>query len=1051
MSYESITSEMIQALSDEIEALRNGDGGKQIPLENGRRSSPAGGRFIYVFDLSYELAVPDDTPAQLRVGTNTYRVTVVAVDGFEITLAIEEDLGPRIPTASLNTSPWYLLEILSTRLEETMTGKLKVNREMALRLFNQLPNEPIRPSPVPDFRAGPSASGSPPNDEQKMAVMKALSQRITFVWGPPGTGKTTTINYLVPILIRAGERIFITSHTNTAVDAVLRAAKNGLTQEELRNGAIIRIGQVREKDKEIEYITLEAVVKRLGAELSKKLEELQARIQVLKKSLSEWTTWETDLIRIQELETARNQADKRLKDALRVRQDTEKQIASLTEREGNLRVRLVEAQNSGFFRRLFAGLNPEQIARQLKFTENERLRCQHDLERITKELPELEAATEAAHKAFTQAVQALQHRGPLPTLDEVRSKIRGLTLELEAVEKEAEATQAKLQQLAWKVISEAKVIGATLTKMATTQEIYQNKYDTVIVDEASMAMQPHLWFAAGLATKRVVVLGDFLQLQPICSTASVTARRRLAKSIYKEAGIISDDNEARVRLEDPRLARLTKQHRMHETIGELVNHLVYRESGNALEHLAPECQTKPGRLAYPEPEHPIVLCDTTLANPWCARLEPGYSRYNIYSAITAIRLAQQVVERTNGLEVGVICPYTAQARLLNRLVRSHNLTDRVKVATVHSFQGNEKDVIIVDLVDGPPFDRPGMLLTKEEAKNLLNVAFSRAKGKVVLVGHVGYFSTHTRGEALARTWEYFRKHAKTIDSTTILSGYDDPEVIRSAETMTGPMPLGTPKGMSLFHESTFYQAFNRDLLSARERVIIFSPFIQPGRTSRLEPVIRRLLDKGIEVIVVTRPRRKSARTSRRLEDTESDAVVDELSRLGVTVLTRPNLHEKLAFIDDKVTWMGSLNILSHSHTTEQMVRFDNTELTHMILEFSGVQFLFRKEEQEAKKAKRLEQIGALLAKLMDTPNCPKCGRRMVLRIGQYGVFFGCPSYPADKTTVPVPRSTLELIIHEMSLPCPSCGIGTMRLRSSARGVFLGCSEYPGCRATEPLG
>lgn len=80
MTYESITHEMIQALSDEIEAIKEGGGGRQVPLQNGRKVGFAAGRFLYVFDLAFELAVPDNTPAQLKVGDHSYRVTVVSVD-----------------------------------------------------------------------------------------------------------------------------------------------------------------------------------------------------------------------------------------------------------------------------------------------------------------------------------------------------------------------------------------------------------------------------------------------------------------------------------------------------------------------------------------------------------------------------------------------------------------------------------------------------------------------------------------------------------------------------------------------------------------------------------------------------------------------------------------------------------------------------------------------------------------------------------------------------------------------------------------------------------
>jgi hypothetical protein len=83
--------------------------------------------------------------------------------------------------------------------------------------------------------------------------------------------------------------------------------------------------------------------------------------------------------------------------------------------------------------------------------------------------------------------------------------------------------------------------------------------------------------------------------------------------------------------------------------------------------------------------------------------------------------------------------------------------------------------------------------------------------------------------------------------------------------------------MTLFHESTFYPAFNRDLLSARERVIVFSPFIQPGRTSRMAPSIKEcLLEKGVEVVVVTRPEAQVDGVHKSQGDPEDDAAADNV-------------------------------------------------------------------------------------------------------------------------------------------------------------------------------
>lgn len=58
---------------------------------------------------------------------------------------------------------------------------------------------------------------------QRNAVVRALSARdYLCLQGMPGTGKTTTIAVIVRALVARGQSVLITSHTNSAVDTVLR-------------------------------------------------------------------------------------------------------------------------------------------------------------------------------------------------------------------------------------------------------------------------------------------------------------------------------------------------------------------------------------------------------------------------------------------------------------------------------------------------------------------------------------------------------------------------------------------------------------------------------------------------------------------------------------------------------------------------------------------------------------------------------------------------------------------------------------------------------------
>ena len=89
------------------------------------------------------------------------------------------------------------------------------------------------------------------------------------------------------------------------------------------------------------------------------------------------------------------------------------------------------------------------------------------------------------------------------------------------------------------------------------------------------------------------------------------------------------------------------------------------------------------------------------------------------------------------IQIGLITPYRAQVSLLKHLLKDMKLTsdqaDRIKIGTVHAFQGAEANVIIWDMVDTR--NHPiGKLYRGDTGNRLTNVAISRAQGKLVLIG-----------------------------------------------------------------------------------------------------------------------------------------------------------------------------------------------------------------------------------------------------------------------------------------------------------------------------
>ena len=79
---------------------------------------------------------------------------------------------------------------------------------------------------------------------------------------------------------------------------------------------------------------------------------------------------------------------------------------------------------------------------------------------------------------------------------------------------------------------------------------------------------------------------------------------------------------------------------------------------------------------------------------------------------------------------------------------------------------------------------------------------------------------------------------------------------------------------------------------------------------------------------------------------------------------------------------------------------------------------------------------------VNTPtSCPKCGEKLVLYIGKYGIFLGCNGYPKCNYS--------QNFEDPYKIPCPKCG-RIMKERTGTYGMFYGCKGYPKCKFTYNL-
>jgi hypothetical protein len=214
--------------------------------------------------------------------------------------------------------------------------------------------------------------------------------------------------------------------------------------------------------------------------------------------------------------------------------------------------------------------------------------------------------------------------------------------------------------------------------------------------------------------------------------------------------------------------RLSRQYRMHPTIGtlisdvyyqgELINQTVRPEDGMpedwvVLPVLVPDAIAK---VAIVWLNIPTVAEDPDTRELGPFQGEPRYTNPYEARVISGFLKNLKLGNTAGPLEVAILSPYTRQVNLLEahlanqRLpdhlipkmslkVQADNSLESLRLAhTVDSFQGNEADLVIVSLVRNNTGEH-GSALGFLEEKERMNVLLSRAQRMLVLVGCWDFF------------------------------------------------------------------------------------------------------------------------------------------------------------------------------------------------------------------------------------------------------------------------------------------------------------------------
>lgn len=608
-----------------------------------------------------------------------------------------------------------------------------------------------------------------PSDEQKKAIDTIFKEKLSYIWGAPGTGKTRfVLSYSLLHYIKKNKKTLVLAPTNVALEQVMTGVMEVLIKAGVSHKKIIRLGypskefadkfgdicEIQGLEKELKIVNDQiTIISSILGIKSEKQQEIEANIKLVQ---------ETELILVEKLEYL--EKVNQLKTNC-IKEDSDlKRLIILQKTLSQEKTELIKRKNSIITKLLGSFTKKIDYDREINTIINKELISENQIKLITKKISEIEHDRDLNNQQFekkqvlyNQKITLLKEKGIIENTNQIQFQniIKTFNIQLnteiennqifKSISKEYEKnsdqqlreTLRKLKEDKKKLenysldsrIESSLLIGSTIDTYLYRFKEKVLSVAHVFIDEAGYAS---IIKALTVFTLNVPVtlLGDHMQLPPVCELSKSDILRNddfKNAFVWDQSSIFIGDFWKCNNRDEIFDIYLNKNDPSNKNISRSSLTYSYRFGPNLAQALSKYVYTTDGFKSSKTDNTEIIVCN--VSNPPEARLSG--SRLNEAEAQCIKKYIEDNYSTIDN--IAVLAPYRDQVKRLKQLLPE--LRDENIILTVHKSQGREWDTVIYSVCDIDNGLKPWFTDSINNLSNgikNINTAVSRAKERLII-------------------------------------------------------------------------------------------------------------------------------------------------------------------------------------------------------------------------------------------------------------------------------------------------------------------------------